>query len=194
MNERLRRTLEFIDDANRGDPTVEIVDGHPWPKALLYGRRMTEWLHRLESEPSAALEIAARAQHIGRWKVPRTQFPATRSGYLAWRTHLYGFHAEQVSAILRQLGYPKATIEHVVRIVAKHGLKRDADVQRIEDVACLVFLNYEFAQFAVSHPRDKIIAIVRKTWNKMSEDGRKAASELSLPESLSHLIADALAS
>lgn len=192
MNDRLLRALQRIDDDNRNDPSIEIVGDRPCPKALQYGMRMTEWLHRLDAEPSEALQIAARGQHIGRWKVPRISFPPTRAGYLAWRTRLYGFHAEQLSILLREEGYEDGFIEHVARIVSKKGLKQDPDVQRIEDVACLVFLSYEFAPFAASQPREKIVEIVRKTWNKMSDTGRQAAAHLSLPEPLAELVAEAL--
>jgi hypothetical protein len=45
-------------------------------------------------------------------------------------------------------------------------------------VACLVFLEHYFADFASKHERDKLIDIVRKTWAKMSPAGRAAALEL----------------
>lgn len=192
MNDRLKLTLEMIDEENWNDPSMEIAGEESLPKAWLYGRRMSEWLFRLEPQPSEALQIAARGQHIARWMIPRASFPATRAGYLAWRTRLYGFHAERVSAILRRTGYDDAEIERVARIIAKQGLRRDPDVQCIEDVACVVFLNYDFAQFAASHPRAKTVEIVRKTWSKMSEAGRQAALRLSLPEPLSELVAEAL--
>ncbi len=193
MNDRLTQALEKIDEVNRNDPSLERCGTDSVPKAWLYGQRMSEWLYRLDTAPSEALQIAARGQHIARWQIPRTAFPATRAGYLAWRTRLYGFHAEQLAAILRQLGYDDATIEQVARIVSKKGLKQDPDVQRIEDVACLVFLDHEFEPFAASHPREKVVEIVRKTWNKMSDAGRQAALQLALPEPLSKLVADALA-
>lgn len=192
MNDRLSQALELIDAVNRNDPSMEIAGADAVPRAWLYGRRMTEWLHRLDPAPSEALQIAARGQHIARWTIPRSSFPATRAGYLAWRTRLYGFHADEVSKLLRQVGYDDTTIEHVARIVAKKGLKQDPDVQRIEDVACLVFLEHEFEQFAGSHPREKLVEIVRKTWSKMSDAGRRGALQLSFPEQLSSVVAEAL--
>ncbi len=93
---------------------------------------------------------------------------------------------------MRSAGYEEATIERAARIVAKKGLRQDPEVQALEDVACLVFLNYEFARFAAGHPREKIIDIVRKTWNKMSEQGRAAAIALQLPEPLAGIVQDAL--
>ncbi len=153
---------------------------------------MTAWLHRLLPDPSEALQIAVRGQHIGRWQIPRSDFPANRSGYLAWRTRLYVHHAERVAALMRSAGYEEATIERAARIVAKKGVRQDPEVQTLEDVACLVFLNYEFAKFAAAHPREKIIDIVRKTWNKMSAQGRAAALGLQLPEPLADIVQEAL--
>jgi hypothetical protein len=194
MSEKLERALQLIDGANRGDPDWEMVEGQGVPKALLYGWRMTEWLHRLDPEPSEALQLAARGQHIRRWEIPRGSYPPTREGYLSWRTKLYRFHAEQIGNILNEVGYDEPTIEHVARIVAKRGLKQDQDVQRIEDVACLVFLSHDFAQFATAHPREKLIDIVRKTWRKMSEIGRAEALRLPLADSLAVVVKEALES
>jgi len=194
MSERLQRALQLIDDANREDPNWEIVEGTCIPRALLYGQRMTAWLLRLDPNPPETLQLAARGQHIRRWEIPRTSYPATRDGYLAWRTRLYRFHAEQVGSILRQLGYDDPTVERVARIVAKRGLKQDPDVQRIEDIACLVFLDYQLAEFATAHARDKVIDIVRRTWRKMSETGRAEALRLPLSDSLALLVREALES
>lgn len=192
MNDRLTQTLQRIDDQNRADPSMERVGDTAYPKALLYGLRMTEWLHRLQPNPSEVLQIAARGQHIGRWMIPRSDYPANRSGYLAWRTRLYGFHAEQVARIMRQTGYSEETIDLASRIIAKKGLRQEPDAQLIEDVACLVFLNHEFERFAAEHPRDKIVEIVGKTWRKMSDLGRAAASSLPLSQPLAELVRDAL--
>jgi hypothetical protein len=125
--------------------------------------------------------------------VPRDSFPADRAGYLAWRTSLYRFHAEQLAAILSQVGYDAETVERAADIVAKRRLKQDTEVQTLEDAACLVFLNYEFAAFAESHDAEKLVAIVRKTWGKMSDRAHAAARGLDLPEHLAELVAAALA-
>jgi hypothetical protein len=191
VNERLQRALALIDAANGEDPKPD-PDNSELPAALLYGWRMSEWLGRLSETPSEALALAARAQHVRRWKVPREQYPEGRSGYLAWRTFLYGFHAEQLSAILKEVGYDPATIERAAALVAKKRLRLDAEAQRLEDVACLVFLNHEFERFSQAHPREKIIAIVQKTWSKMSESGRQAAMSIDFPEHLASLVREAL--
>lgn len=193
MNEdRLDRVLVLIDEANAQDPNSEVWQGESYPKELLYGMRMTEWLDRLYPDAPDLLHIAARGQHIRRWEVPRQTYPDTREGYLQWRSYLYGFHADCVAKLMTEAGYDPVDIERVRKILQKRGLKNDPDVQSIEDVACLVFLDYYFAAFAAIHDEEKLIGIVRKTWKKMSEHARSRALELEFPESIRALLATAL--
>ncbi|WP_255210963.1 DUF4202 domain-containing protein [Methylogaea oryzae] len=165
----------MIDAANGEDPNRESWQGREWPKELLYSQRMSEWLERLAPDADEAVRLAARAQHIRRWMVPRDSYPKTREGYLRWRTGLYEFHAETAGALLAQAGYGEETVERVGRMLRKRGLKREADTQLIEDVACLVFLEHYFGGFAPGHDEAKVVDIVRKTWKKMSDTARQAA-------------------
>ena len=187
------RALELIDQANADDPNQEFQDGQAYPKELLYGRRMSACLDQLRPDAHEALKLAARAQHIRRWQVPRSDYPATREGYHRWRTFLYGFHADQAESLLRQAGYEEAIIQAVRRMVGKQGMKKDPDVQTIEDVACLVFLEHYFPAFAVSRDEEQLIDIVRKTWRKMSDAGHQHALKLQLPEHLAGIVHKALA-
>lgn len=191
-NDPLNKAIELIDRANSEDPSREIWQGEEVPKELLYSRHMSRWLAKLDPAPSAARQLAARAQHIRRWTVPREDYPEGREGYLRWRKFLYRFHADQAAAILREAGYDAATIEAVRQMIGKEGIKRNADVQLIEDVACLVFLEHYFPPFAEKYDEDKLIDIVRKTWKKMSEQGQQAALGLQLPEGLGRVVAKAL--
>jgi hypothetical protein len=61
-----------IDLANSQDPRKVEFEGETWPKEVLYSRRMVEWAGRLARDGSEELLLAARAQHICRWKIPRT--------------------------------------------------------------------------------------------------------------------------
>jgi hypothetical protein len=192
-DDKIGRAIEAIDRANAEDPNREIFEGMEYPKESLYSRRMTDWLERLDPAPSAARRIAARAQHIRRWTVPREEYPEGREGYLKWRSFLYRFHAEQVGDILRDIGYEDEFVAQVKRMVGKQGVKRDPDVQLLEDVACLVFLEYYFPEFAAKYEEDKLIDILRKTWKKMSEQGHAAALQIPLPEDLQALVGKALA-
>lgn len=192
-NDRLNKAIDLIDQANSEDPTWEMWQGEEIPKELLYSRHMSVWLKKLDPEPSEARQIAARAQHIRRWTVPREQYPEGREGYLRWRKFLYRFHAEQAVAMMREVGYDDVAIDAVRQMIGKEGIKRNADVQLIEDVACLVFLEHYFPPFAQKYDEDKLIDIVRKTWKKMSEQGQQAALALSLPDGLGQVVAKALA-
>lgn len=191
-NDRLSKALRAIDRANSEDPNREVWQGAEYPKEVLYAEHMGRWLERLDPTPSEARQLAARAQHIRRWTVPREDYPAGREGYLRWRSYLYHFHADQAEAVLREAGYDSGTIQQVRKMIAKQGIKRDADVQLIEDVACLVFLEHYFPAFASQYDEDKLIDIVRKTWKKMSEQGQQAALGLALPDGLGRIVAQAL--
>jgi selT/selW/selH-like putative selenoprotein len=189
---RLERAFERFDAINAEDPRTERVDGREEPKELVYARRMTQTLARFEPEASEVLRLAARAQHIARWRIPRDSFPEGRKGYKQWRTRLMQLHAELATGVLREVGYDDATVERVGRLLRKLGLRRDPEVQTLEDVACLVFLEHHFDAFAEAHEDDKLVDIVRKTWGKMSERGRQAALALDLGERATRVVTRAL--
>ena len=177
---RFEAAIARFDAANAEDPNTEAADGVAQPKELLYARRMTAWLDKLAPEASEALRLAARAQHIRRWAIPRRDYPMTRTGYLKWRTTLYRFHADTAGAILREVGYDDATVAAVQSLLRKERLKRNPDMQYLEDVACLVFLESYFAAFAPQYDEQKVLDILRKTWKKMSPQGRAAARHFAM--------------
>ncbi len=192
MTERLQDAIARIDAANAEDPNREFVDGAARPKEVVYAERMTGWLERLAPNASEALRIAARAQHIERWTMPRAEFPDGREGYLRWRTTLAKFHAERTAAIIAEVGYDKSVIDRVKGLLRKHRLKTDPEVQMLEDVACLVFLESYFADFSKQHDEAKIIGILQKTWAKMSPKGHDAALALDMPDDARALVEKAL--
>jgi hypothetical protein len=189
---RFRTAVERFDAANARDPNVTVVDDVPEPKELVYAQRMTEWLNRLEPDASEPVQLAARCQHLMRWSIPRDAYPKDRPGYLKWRTTLYDFHADQAAEILRDLGYDEATIARVRSLVRKEKIKTDPEMQLLEDVICLVFLENYFAEFAADHDEEKLIRILRRTWSKMSPRGHAAALALELPDREKKLIERAL--
>ena len=162
------------------------------PKELVYARRMSETLERIEPAASEELRLAARAQHIARWQIPRTTFPAGRQGYKQWRTRLMEHHAALAAEVMREVGYDDLAVERVTELLRKQGLKRDAEVQTLEDVACIVFLQDYFDEFGRDHDDDKLVEILRKTWVKMSPRGREAALALELSERAARLVERAL--
>lgn len=186
-------TIAAFDAANNSDPNKVEVDGTPRPKELLYAQRMSATLTSLYPQASEALKLAVRAQHIQRWTIPRADYPMDRSGYRHWRTDLKKFHAETAGKLMAECGYAQDMISCVGTLIRKEHLKSNSDAQALEDVACIVFLEHYFADFAKKHDEDKLISIVQKTWVKMSDKAHAAALELSLPESLGTIVEKALA-
>jgi hypothetical protein len=190
---RFDAALERFDAANAEDPNVELENGISYPKEVLYARRMTECLNRVAPEASEALQLAVRCQHIRRWVIPRREFPMDTLGYNKWRNTLKKLHGDIAGQILAEVGYGPELIERVQFLVQKRQLKIDPEVQLLEDVVCLVFLQYYFLDFAGQHPEDKIIDIVQKTWRKMTPWGQQLALQLPLPAQAQTLVGKALA-
>jgi len=190
--ERFDRAIARIDAANGEDPNLETVDGEPRPKELVYSRRMSAMLERFAPDAPETLHLAVRAQHIQRWKIPRAEYPMTLAGYKQWRTQLQKFHAATTAAILHDAGYDALTIARVETLLRKEKLKLDAEVQALEDVIDLVFIESYLEDFAAKHPEydeAKWIDILAKTWFKMSPRGREAAlTMIRLPPALVPLI------
>ena len=190
---RLERAVAEFDQINAEDLRSELVDGRPEPKELLYARRMSETLAGFAPDASKELKLAVRAQHLARWRIPRSTFADGRDGYRKWRTELMARHAELAGGVLRHVGYDEKTVQRVGALLRKEGIKRDAEAQTLEDVACLVFFRFYLTEFATQHDDEKLVRILRKTWRKMSVAGREAAAALLLDERSARLLARALA-
>jgi hypothetical protein len=190
---RFRAAIESFDAANSEDPNLRVFQGQSFPQQLLYAERMTHWLQTLEPDAPETLQLAARSQHICRWMIPRSEYPMDRAGYYRWRTQLYGFHADKAGGILAQVGYDQATIARVQDLLRKRNLKSDPQMQALEDVACLVFLENDFVDLARRHDAAKMIDIIRKTWKKMSPRGRQAALAVPMADADRALLQQALA-
>jgi len=191
--ERFSRAMALFDAANAQDPNLD--EGQP--KELLYSQRMSDMIARFAPDASEASQLAVRAQHIQRWKVPRNTYPMTREGYHAWRTGLYTFQADSAGELMRQAGYDDVMIERVKKAVGKRGIKSNPDTQMLEDIAGLVFIEHYMLAFALSKPEydeEKWLDIIRKTWKKMSKAAQAFAlsGKIKLPEPLVPLITKAV--
>ena len=187
MSDRLAQAFAAIDAANSADPTLEKGQ----PAALLYGLRMTAEVAPLFPDASDILQIAARGQHIERWLLPRTDYTDGLPGYLNWRREQARRHAARVGQIMLDAGYPQTDADRVGVLLRKEGIKRDADVQALEDVICFAFLRHYFVDFAIGKDPDHLFKIVEKTARKMSAEGRaKALKEFALPEPFAALFCD----
>ena len=185
MTSTLQTAIQGIDQANDADPTNSTE--------TLYSQRMLETLQAFEPQASEPLTLACYAQHVCRWKLARKDYPAGLDGYLNWRTDLAKLHAKILGEAMQEAGYANGDIKRAQHIIQKRKLKTDAESQALEDVSCLVFLNYYFDAFASKHSEERVIDIVQKTWGKMSHKGHQAALALTLPVHLQNLVGKALA-
>ncbi|MCA9522739.1 MAG: DUF4202 domain-containing protein [Myxococcales bacterium] len=186
-DQRFRRAIERFDELNAADP-------RPEPREWRYSQRMSATLAELEPTASEALRLAVHAQHLCRWRIPRDAYPMDRAGYKAWRAALMQLHAELAGDVLREVGYDEALSARVAELLTKKRLKLDDEAQTLEDVACLVFLRFEWSAFAAKHDDEKLVRILARTWLKMSPRGQSAAARLELDDRARTLLARALAS
>jgi hypothetical protein len=194
---RLAATLAAIDAANADDPRKCAADGRELPFERLYAERMSETLERVYPQASELLQIAARAQHLRRWEIPRSDFPQGRQGYNAWRVRCRARHAELAAKIMRHCGYDEAEAARVGALIRKEQLKKDKESQALENVAALVFLEHYFEPFLAKYEGyddDKMVEILGKTLCKMSPRGHAAALQLALPPRARELVARAIES
>ena len=81
--ERYDEAIRRFDQENAADPRTVIIDGDAVPRELYFARKLTEWILRLEPGASEVLRLAARCQHLCRWKIPRSDYPLDRASSLA---------------------------------------------------------------------------------------------------------------
>ncbi|GAA3612252.1 DUF4202 domain-containing protein [Flavivirga amylovorans] len=189
---RFETSIALIDKKNSEDINTYQVSGIDYPKELLYSQRMSRKLLQFNPNASRALQIAARAQHICRWKIARDEYPMDRVGYLKWRETLKKMHAELTAEILNQVGYDTEFIDRVSLLINKKLIKKNEESQALEDTICLVFLDYYFEEFAAKHEDEKIIDILKKTWVKMSDKGHEAALKIKFSDKSLALIKQAI--
>jgi hypothetical protein len=194
---RLTAVHSAIDKINSEDPNKTLVNGFSQPNELLYGQYMTACLEQYFPQSNELVKIAVRAQHIKRWDSKRNEFDEGKAGYYQWRIAQGKFHAQLTKSLMLENGYDENEAELTACILRKEQLKTNEHTQILEDVACLVFLQYYFDAFAAKYTEAnneaKIINIVQKTWGKMSDRGHEIALSLTLPDHLAALVGKALA-
>ena len=186
--EKFTAALRRFDEENARDPNQE----NGQPRELLYAQRLTDWVRRLNPNPSEAVRVAARCQHLCRWKIPRSDYPMTRPGYLKWRADLKKFHAQRAGEILNEVGYDDETIRRVQDLNLKKNFPADPECRLLEDALCLVFLEFQFADLAAKTDDVKMVNALRKSWEKMTEAARAEALKLNFNQREKELIKKAL--
>lgn len=187
-----QHAIQAFDQLNSQDPNVLRIKGQEYPRELWYARELTRWVLQLQPNASEALQLAARSQHLERWKIPRSEFLPGRLGYLNWRKKLAQFHASRAEETLQALHYSEEIIQRVRELNLKQDIRHDPETQVLEDALCLVFLESQFAEFSEKTEKDKLIEIIRKTWKKMSSKGQTMALQLDLDEGTRRLIEQAI--
>lgn len=190
------QAMQAFDARNAQDPNQTLVNGVAVPKELAYAQRMTEMLQRYRPDASEALQLAARCQHIERWTLPRDAYPMTKPGYHQWRRKLKQYHAEVAREIMQQAGYDEDMILRVAALVSKEAPLADAEMQVLEDVVVMVFVEYYLEEFVAQHPEydvPKWKDILRKTLRKVSKAGHQALlTQVKLPQALVPLIQEVM--
>jgi len=181
-SEKFETAMALFDAENRQDPNRVIVDAVEHPRELFYAQRLTDWVNRLSPYPSEPLRLAARSQHLCRWTIPRSAYPDGLNGYLQWREDLKQFHADKAGKILRRVGYEERIVQQVRALNLKSHFPNDPESRVLEDALCLVFLEFQFAETAAKTGEEKMIGILQKTWEKMSEQARRLAGKLPFSE------------
>jgi hypothetical protein len=182
VSARFDGAVAAIDAANADDPVRVSVDGVERAKELVHADRVEQWVRTLDPDASELQVLAARAHHLRRWVVPRSDYPEGRSGYLRWRADHKKRQVAEVADILRAAGYDDAEVDRVAGIVAKRHLATDRVVQTHEDALCLAFLQLQFDELTDQLGDDHMVEVVRKTLAKMSPSALALASTLGLSD------------
>jgi hypothetical protein len=160
------------------DPRRITRDGATTTVSLDYHARVSRWVRRLDGAAPHAARLAALAQHVRRFEMPRSDYPEGPQGYKRWRVAAGLRHAAIASQIVADVGYPAALAKSVGDAILKKGLGRDEASALLEDAVCLRFVEDELATFAAGRDAVQLRSIVAKTVEKMSDRGRARLPEL----------------
>jgi hypothetical protein len=191
---KLDTAFQLFDAYNKQDPRSFDWENETYPQEYFFAIKLYDWVLKLNQEADEALLLASRSQHIGRWEIPREDYPEGREPYLKWRKDLAQHHAAVTARLMSETGYDEQMIERVKQIILKQRIKADADVQTMENALCLVFLEFQYEDFRKKYVNDpeKIINILRKSLLKMDAHGHQFALTLAYSEGGLQLINDAL--
>ncbi|HXL55798.1 MAG TPA: DUF4202 domain-containing protein, partial [Chitinophagaceae bacterium] len=144
---KLDKAFELFDSYNKQDSHIIKWNGVEYATEYFYALQLYEWIKKLEPNAGEALLLASRSQHIGRWKIPRDEYPKGKAGYYKWRTELAKFHANTAGELMHEAGYGNDAIKAAQHIILKENIRRDEEVQAMENALCLVFLEFQYEDF-----------------------------------------------
>lgn len=190
--DRFRAARDEIFEAHNEDPNKIAIGSREIPYETHYAEKMETYLSKRDPHASEALRLAICAQHFRRWEVPRSSYPMTKLGYHSWKRDLQKRQADLLGEILEKY-YDREQTDRAMALVRKEGLKQaEEEVQVLEDVACLVFLDDQFDQFIQKHDEEKIVNVLKKSWVKMSPKGHEMALEIPMTDECKVLVQKAL--
>lgn len=169
---------ERLNAAHKKDPNQETWENEVFPAEWLYIQRITDRLKTFSPEASIELIVAANCQHLCRWEIKRTGFPEGRIGYYQWRNYLSDYQFQKAREIILGAGFDPDFADQVKIIVRKENIFTNPEAQTLEDVVCLVFLEFYLDEFMNDKSELNMVPIILKTWNKMSEKGHQEALKI----------------
>ena len=184
----VERGLAALRAAHDQDPKRRLRAGDEQAAERVWCDAVAGWVERLDPDASAALRRAAQAQHLERWRDPRSDWPSGRAGYLTWRKAQLRAHAARAADLLGEAGCTDAVIARVQQLVRKERLASDPEAATLEDAACLAFLELDLDDFARRHAREDVLRILARTWRKMSPAGRRAAASIAFSADSAELV------
>lgn len=193
MVDRFSAAVAAIDAANAGDPNRIVVDGQAVAKELAHADVVERWLLALQPDADELQLLAARAHHLRRWVVPRSDYPDGRAGYLRWRADHKKRQAGEAAELLIAHGFEAEEVERVATLIAKRGLGTDPQVQVHEDALCLAFLELQFDAVANQLGDEHTVEVLRKTLVKMSPEAIELAGTIPVSAAGADLLDAALA-
>lgn len=149
---------------------------------LIYSNRMVERLLWYKPDASKYLILAAMCHHLKRWEIGRSEFTMDKQGYFMWRRQVAKHQLSLAESALMAAGLDDKKIAEVTNCLRKENLKKLDDAQAIEDVACMVFVQYYLEDFAQPHATEKVVDILHKTMLKMSPKAISMVGLLELSE------------
>jgi hypothetical protein len=183
------KAVSAINALHETDINLAIFNGSEMPSELVYSQRMLETLSGFSSNAGFALQLAVQCEHIERWKIARNLFPMDKPGYFQWRRAVMEFQLSRTVETLKTVGIDDADSAEVIDILSKKGKEKNVNAQIVEDVACIVFVQWYLEAFAAKHDFEKVVDIVRKTVKKMSNEGLNAVQAKPLSDYVHKVLA-----
>jgi len=174
----LENVLAQLTAAHKKDPNRETWNNEVFPAEWLYIRRITDRLASFSPEASTELIVAANCQHLYRWEIERASFPEGRIGYYQWRNYLSDYQFQKAREIILETGFGAEFADRVKLIVKKENIFINPEAQTLEDVVCLVFMEFYLDDFIRAKSELNMATVILKTWNKMSEKGHQEALKI----------------